>query len=77
MLENDDQVTVAALALPAPSRARLVDRLLTSLDPPAQGQTDELWGAEAEDRISEFERGEMRTIPGNEVLKALRARNDE
>jgi putative addiction module component (TIGR02574 family) len=67
-------LTVSALALPAKSRARLAEKLLASLDEPNRGELDALWAEEAEDRINAYESGEMRSIPGREVFRALKSR---
>jgi putative addiction module component (TIGR02574 family) len=60
------------LQLPRPERVRLVERLLESLDEDSD-VLDE-WIAEAERRADAMERGEIRAIPLDEALAALKVR---
>jgi putative addiction module component (TIGR02574 family) len=60
-----------ALLLSATERARLVDRLIDSLDnDPA---VDEAWAVEVERRNAEIESGAVSLIPGPEALAKLKA----
>lgn len=61
-----------ALSLPVESRIMLVDRLLESLNSPAQKEIEEAWAKEVERRIAEDERGEVKMIPGEQVFARLR-----
>jgi hypothetical protein len=61
------------LQLEAPERAALAKALIESLDNLTSEEFDELWGAEVEDRVAAFLRGEMPAEDGDEVL--ARARN--
>jgi len=70
-----EPVVDAALALPAEQRAALADKLLTSLDPPAQKEIDAAWLAAVERRLQEHAAGKMAAIPAEEVFRLLRARN--
>jgi putative addiction module component (TIGR02574 family) len=63
------------LALPPKSRAALAKKLIASLPEMGAVEADALWAAEAEKRIAAFERGEMKTIPAEEVMQALSSRN--
>ena len=56
-----------ALELPASERAILAEQLLMSLDL-ADSKIDELWASEAESRIGEFEKGNIKTKTAQEVL---------
>ena len=58
-----------ALSLPPGERAELAERLLSSLDPPTQKRLDELWAAEAEDRLDAFDRGEIKAVPAEQVFE--------
>jgi putative addiction module component (TIGR02574 family) len=51
MIEND------AIRLPHRERARLALRLIESLDPGKDEEVDELWLAEAERRLKEYDEG--------------------
>ena len=57
-----------ALALPPTGKTELVDCLLASLDVPDK-EIDQLWGEEVEQRIDAYERGELKALKIEEVLK--------
>ena len=56
-----------ALELPANERAILAEQLLMSLDL-ADSKIDELWASEAENRIDEYEKGNLKTKSAQEVF---------
>jgi putative addiction module component (TIGR02574 family) len=60
-----------ALQLTAAERARLVERLIASLD--ADPEVDDAWAAEVERRNAEIEAGTVSLVPGPEALAQLRA----
>jgi putative addiction module component (TIGR02574 family) len=60
-----------ALQLPAADRARLVDRLIASLD--NDPEVEEAWAAEVERRNAEIESGAVTLLPGPETLAKLKA----
>ena len=62
------------LALPVQERAELVERILDSLSEAPDKQRLERWAAEAESRLDAIDRGELRTISGEEVFARLRQR---
>ena len=72
MSERSTKLVEEALALPPEERAKLVDRLLTSLDVSPDHKIDELWAQEAEDRLDAFERGEIKTVSAKEAFDAAR-----
>lgn len=74
MLDNFDEILIAALSLPPGARAMLVDHLLGSLDGPDQKRIDALWAEEAERRLREIEEGKVEAIDGELVMQRLRAR---
>lgn len=57
-----------ALSLPVENRVRLIEKLLTSLNLPTQPEIDHLWAEEAERRISQIDKGEVRLVPGEKVF---------
>ncbi len=59
------------LELPPEQRARLVERLIASLD--ADPEVEEAWAAEVERRSAQIERGEVSLKPGPETLEKLRS----
>ena len=74
MIRNTAKVVTEALSLPPRSRARLADKLLESLNQPRQREVNKLWGAEVEDRIDAYEKGEIKVIPGKRVFRNLRTK---
>jgi putative addiction module component (TIGR02574 family) len=69
MTQSTEQLTAAALALPPDERARLADQLLASLDTAEQSEIDAAQAAEAEWRIDEYQKGNIPTVPAEEVLR--------
>ncbi len=63
-----------ATRLPEAERARLALALIESLDGPADPDVEEAWRVEIERRVSAYERGEVKLIPGDEVFARLRRR---
>ncbi len=60
-----------AMQLSAVERARLVERLIASLD--IDPEVDEAWAAAVERRNAEIEQGAVSLIPGPEALARLKA----
>ncbi len=61
-----------ALSLPAEARVSLVEKLLTSLNLPTQPEIDRLWAEEAERRIAQIDKGEVKLVPGKKVFSNIR-----
>ncbi len=59
------------VSLPIDMRAKLVDKLLKSLNP-SQKKIDALWAKEAERRVKEIKTGKVKTIRGQKVFKEIR-----
>lgn len=74
MSELAEKLIEQALDLPPDERARVAERLLSSLEPELS-PIDQLWAQEAEDRLAAFERGEIGSIPAEEVFNAIKNRN--
>lgn len=72
-LESDTVETLeaAALQLTPADRARLVDRLIATLD--ADPEVEEAWAAEVKRRQAEIENGTVSLLPGPENLAKLKA----
>jgi putative addiction module component (TIGR02574 family) len=66
------KVSDEALSLPAEARVSLVERLLTSLNLPTQPEIDRLWAEEAEKRIAQIDKGEIKPVPGKKVFSNIR-----
>jgi putative addiction module component (TIGR02574 family) len=60
-----------ALQLSPGERARLIERLITSLD--IDPAVEEAWAAEVERRNAEVESGAVSLLPGPETLAKLKA----
>jgi putative addiction module component (TIGR02574 family) len=65
-----------ALKLPRRERARLAQRLISSLDPYVDANVDKLWLQEADPRLAELKSGKVAGIPVEKVLtgKSRRSR---
>lgn len=66
-LENE------ALKLDPPSRARLAEVLLRSLDDPSEREVEALWLDEAERRERAWDAGEVEGIPAEQVMREFRS----
>jgi putative addiction module component (TIGR02574 family) len=62
-----------ALKLPPEKRARLAERLISSLDHDADADAEELWIQEAERRLDELESGAVETIAAERVIEKARS----
>ncbi len=67
-----EAVEAAALQLSPAERARLVERLIASLD--TDPAVEQAWAAEVERRNAEIESGDVSLLPGPETLAALKER---
>lgn len=64
-----EQLESALLKLPANERARLAQRLISSLD--EESELERVWYDEAERRLAEIQGGIVREVPADEVYKSL------
>jgi putative addiction module component (TIGR02574 family) len=62
-----------ALKLSRRQRARLAQRLISSLDQEVDADAERLWLAEAGRRLAELRSGKIAAIPAARVLKKVRA----
>jgi len=69
--ETVETLEAAALKLTPAHRARLVDRLIATLD--ADPEVEETWAAEVERRQTEMENGTVTLLSGPESLSELKA----
>ncbi len=65
----------AALRLPEPERAELVELLAASMDPPAS-QLHPAWASEVRRRAAELESGQVQSVPMTDALRQVRAQLD-
>jgi len=70
MSSTIETLEAEALQLSAAERARLVERLIASLD--IDPEVEEAWAAEAERRNAEIESDAVSLIPGPEALAKLK-----
>ena len=71
MSRDIGQLEDDARRLPRRERARLVRRLIASLDVGEDDDSEQLWLDEAERRLAAYRRGETAAIPGEEVFGDL------
>jgi putative addiction module component (TIGR02574 family) len=71
MSSTIEALEAEALRLSAAERARLVERLIASLD--LDPELEEAWAAEVERRNAEIESGAVALISGPEAISRLKA----
>ena len=64
-------IEAEALQLPVSERARLVERLIASLD--AEQDVETAWMSEIERRHAEIESGSVSLVPMDEAMRRLKA----
>ena len=62
-----------ALKLSRRERARLAQRLISSLDQEVDADAERLWLAEAERRLADLKSGKVAAIPAGRVIRKVRA----
>jgi len=67
------EVESRALRLPRRERARLAQRLISSLDQEVEADVDRLWLQEAERRLGELKSGKVAGIPAEKVVRKARS----
>ena len=67
------KLELKALKLPPEERARLAERLISSLDREADADSEALWIHEAERRLDELESGAVDTIAAERVVEKARS----
>ena len=67
-----DQLEREVLQLPAEQRAKLAERIISSLDEEAEIEVE--WLAEVRRRDAEFDSGEVEGIPLKDALVSIRSR---
>lgn len=65
-----EAIEAQALGLSATDKARLIERLISSLD--VDPGIDDAWAAEVERRYAEFENGSVALVSGPEALAELK-----
>lgn len=72
MTQKSQVVLAEALKLPSNERAEVAEQLIASLDEAPDADVEEAWQEEVQRRIGQIERGEVNTIPWEEVQRRLR-----
>lgn len=67
-----DELEAVALQLSLSERARLVERLIASLD--SDPEVEEAWATEVARRNADLESGAVALLPGAEAVAALKTR---
>jgi putative addiction module component (TIGR02574 family) len=73
MADSSRQLESKALKLPRKNRARLAQRLISSLDQETDVDTEKLWREEAERRLAELKSGKVTGIPAERVIRKARS----
>lgn len=71
MTELNERVIRDALSLPVDRRVGLVEILLKSLNVPTKSDIDAAWADEAERRVEQIEKGNVKTVSGEELFHKL------
>jgi len=71
MSTSIEEIEAEALSLSMGERARLVEKLIASLD--ADPEIENAWAIEVEKRHAEIESGQVSMLPGDEALTKLKA----
>jgi putative addiction module component (TIGR02574 family) len=71
MTPTMDKLLGAALQLPEPERAELVELLAASMDSPAS-QVHPAWASEVRRRAAELESGQVQSVPLDEAVRLVR-----
>lgn len=71
MIQRTDPIVQQLAALPDSDRLQVVDYLLESLDQP-DPEIERLWVAEAQSRWDAYQRGDIPSIPAEEVFAKYR-----
>ena len=75
MITQTLKIFEAAEKLPPIEKIELIEHLFFSLDSKSErGRIDKLWADEAENRLSAYERGEMKSVPAKEVFRRLESK---
>jgi len=67
------KIETEALHLPKEERARLIQRLVLSLDSPSEDDLRSDWLLEARRRAEELDNGLIQPVPADEVMRKARA----
>lgn len=72
MTDKSKVVLEEALKLTANERAEVAEQLIASLDEVPDTDVEQAWQEEIQKRLQQIDRGEVKTIPWEEVQRRLR-----
>jgi putative addiction module component (TIGR02574 family) len=72
MTQKSQVLLEEALKLTAYERAEVAEQLIASLDEVPDTGVEQAWQEEVQRRLGQIERGEVKTIPWEEVQRRLR-----
>lgn len=72
MIHSVEQLEAELLSLPTGERARLAERLISSLD--EETEAEEAWAGEVQRRLAAFDAGDAASFPAAEVIAEARRR---
>ncbi len=72
MTDKTQAIVEQALKLSPTERADMAEQLLASLDENLDSDVEKAWQEEVQRRLQQVERGEVKTIPWEEVQRRLR-----
>ena len=72
MTQKSQVVLDEALKLAAHERAEVAEQLIASLDEGPDTEVEQAWQEEVQRRLQQVERGEVKTVPWEEVQRRLR-----
>ena len=73
MADPASKLEAKALKLPPDQRARLAERLISSLDQSSDPDSEQVWIREAERRLEELESGRVQAVPAERVIENARS----
>lgn len=68
------QILQTALALPHDDRVEIAESLILSLDDESAAEIEAAWATEIQRRLESIDRGEVKMIPMEEVMREMRGR---
>jgi putative addiction module component len=70
-VKSVEAITSEALLLPKDQRLTLAHRILASVEPDTDPGVEIAWDQEIRERITKYDAGLVRSIPGDEVLREI------
>ena len=72
MTDKSQAIVEQALKLSPTERAEVAEKLIVSLDEVPDTDVEQAWQEEIQKRLQQIDRGEVKTIPWEEVQRRLR-----